>query len=93
MAKEWGQSMPHSLEDGQSDEQKWRLSLLEAVNFFSVNIHGEQALDRRTFELFDGNQILKMLSPGANDPSQSGRLIHGSCDDVGITTLNINRID
>jgi len=27
-----------------SDEQKWRLSLLEAVNFFSVNIHGEQAL-------------------------------------------------
>ncbi len=27
-----------------SDEQKWRLALLEAVNFFSVNIHGEQAL-------------------------------------------------
>lgn len=27
-----------------SDEQRWRLSLLEAVNFFSVNIHGEQAL-------------------------------------------------
>lgn len=27
-----------------SDEQKWRLSLLEAINFFSVNIHGEQAL-------------------------------------------------
>ncbi len=27
-----------------TDEQKWRLSLLEAVNFFSVNIHGEQAL-------------------------------------------------
>ena len=27
-----------------NDEQKWRLSLLEAVNFFSVNIHGEQAL-------------------------------------------------
>ncbi len=26
------------------DEQKWRLSLLEAINFFSVNIHGEQAL-------------------------------------------------
>lgn len=27
-----------------SDEQKWRLSLLEAINFFSVNIHGEQGL-------------------------------------------------
>lgn len=27
-----------------SDEQKWKLSLLEAVSFFSVNIHGEQAL-------------------------------------------------
>ena len=30
--------------DELSDEQKWRLSLLEAINFFSVNIHGEQAL-------------------------------------------------
>lgn len=29
---------------GLTDEKKWRLSLLEAVNFFSVNIHGEQAL-------------------------------------------------
>lgn len=27
-----------------NDEQKWRLALLEAINFFSVNIHGEQAL-------------------------------------------------
>ena len=27
-----------------SDEQKWKLSLLEAVNFFSMNVHGEQAL-------------------------------------------------
>jgi hypothetical protein len=27
-----------------SDEKKWKLSLLEAVNFFSVNIHGEQGL-------------------------------------------------
>ena len=30
--------------DDLSDEQKWRLSFLEAVNFFSVNIHGEQGL-------------------------------------------------
>ena len=30
--------------DELSDEQRWRLSLLEAINFFSVNIHGEQAL-------------------------------------------------
>lgn len=27
-----------------NDEQRWQLSLLEAINFFSVNIHGEQAL-------------------------------------------------
>jgi len=27
-----------------SDEQRWRMSLLEAINFFSINIHGEQAL-------------------------------------------------
>ena len=30
--------------DELSDEQRWHLSLLEAINFFSVNIHGEQAL-------------------------------------------------
>jgi hypothetical protein len=29
-----------------SDEQKWQLSLLEMVNFFSINIHGERALVR-----------------------------------------------
>ncbi|MGL4318455.1 MAG: diiron oxygenase [Pseudomonas sp.] len=27
-----------------SDEQKWRLSLLESAHFFSINIYGEQAL-------------------------------------------------
>lgn len=27
-----------------SDAQRWRLALLEAVNFFSINIHGERAL-------------------------------------------------
>jgi len=27
-----------------TDEQKWKLSLLEAVNFLSINIYGEQAL-------------------------------------------------
>lgn len=38
-------SLHHSpIYDELSDEQKWRLSLLEAINFFSVNIHGEQAL-------------------------------------------------
>jgi hypothetical protein len=29
-----------------SDEQRWRLSLLETVNFFSINIHGERSLVR-----------------------------------------------
>jgi hypothetical protein len=28
------------------DEQKWRLGLLETVNFFSINIHGERSLVR-----------------------------------------------
>jgi hypothetical protein len=34
----------HAVYSTLSDEQKWKLSLLEAVNFFSVNIHGERAL-------------------------------------------------
>ena len=29
-----------------TDEQKWKLSLLESINFFSLNIQGEQALIR-----------------------------------------------
>ncbi|MEI9949024.1 MAG: diiron oxygenase [Pseudomonadota bacterium] len=36
----------HALYSTLSDEQKWTLSLHEAINFFSVNIHGERALVR-----------------------------------------------
>src|SRR3954468_8345926 len=40
----------HSLYATLSDEQKWTLSLLETINFFSVNIHGERALVRDLVE-------------------------------------------
>jgi hypothetical protein len=36
----------HPIYASLSDEQRWRLSLLETVNFFSLNIHGEKALVR-----------------------------------------------
>lgn len=34
----------HPAFDALTGPQRWRLSLLETVNFFSMNIHGEQAL-------------------------------------------------
>jgi P-aminobenzoate N-oxygenase AurF len=34
----------HPLFAGMNDEQRWRLALLEAVNFFSLNISGERDL-------------------------------------------------
>jgi hypothetical protein len=34
----------HPLFGGMNDEQRWRLALLEAVNFFSLNINGERDL-------------------------------------------------
>lgn len=34
----------HPVFDTLTEPQRWRLSLLETVNFFSMNIHGEQAL-------------------------------------------------
>ena len=34
----------HPIYGDLSDEQKWKLSLLETVNFFSANIFGEQHL-------------------------------------------------
>jgi hypothetical protein len=36
----------HPVYETLSDEQKWRLGLLETINFFSLNIHGERALVR-----------------------------------------------
>jgi hypothetical protein len=70
-----------------TDEQKWRLGLLETVNFYSINIHGERALivglEERLYKnrvAWESNQVCEYLQHFVHEENAHTFMLAGYCN-------------
>jgi len=82
-----------------SEEQKWNLSLLETINFFSVNIHGErklvQGLEERLYvpSRFNGSRLIgEYLQHFIHEENSHTYMLAGYCHRYGDGVMKDNAI-
>lgn len=83
-----------------NDEQKWNLSRLETINFFSVNIHGErklvQGLEDRLYvpSRFNGSKLIgEYLQHFIHEENSHTYMLAGYCYRYGEGVMNNNAIE